>query len=133
MAQERKRDWRPVLRGRIYCSPGCKAGCTRKDYEAKRKQARAAAQQLGEGWKPQVWENMGWHWSLRHEQTGVEIHPVSGRRVIKRFWATTQHEETPQYTAEGASLRATLNELKKVMREERALLDRRLSLLVETT
>lgn len=55
-------SWKAVRRGATYCSPGCGAKCTWEKYQHAKRMARALAKRLGPGWKPEVWENMGWHW-----------------------------------------------------------------------
>jgi hypothetical protein len=44
---------------------------------------------MGKGWKPRVWENLGWHWSV---VKGVPIPPV---------WSAGFLEITPPYSFEG--------------------------------
>lgn len=52
----------PVRQGDRYCSPSCGGGCTWKEYQQAVRDADQLVKQLrGEGWKPVVWENLGWH------------------------------------------------------------------------
>lgn len=51
----------PVRKGAIYCSPRCGGNCKHKDYLLAVKTAAAMADELGPGWKPVVFENMGWY------------------------------------------------------------------------
>lgn len=55
--------WTPVLRGDTYCSPACGAGCTKAAHDAAQRKAKALARRMGPGFKPRVWENLGWHYS----------------------------------------------------------------------
>ena len=67
MAAE-KRDWKPVRRGAVYCSPACGGGldrgCSWEKFQRVTTAARRLACQMGNGWKPDVWENLGWHFSV---------------------------------------------------------------------
>lgn len=54
--------WVPVRKGDVYCSPRCGAGCTYAQFEQASEEARALAERLGDGFKPRVWENLGWHY-----------------------------------------------------------------------
>jgi hypothetical protein len=55
-------NWTPVLKGKTYCSPACGHGCTKSAYDQAVRDANALVKKLrGEGWKPEVWENSGWH------------------------------------------------------------------------
>lgn len=59
-----KRDWTPVRNGDAYCSPACGGGpvvCSIKRYEHAIDVANKVARDLGEGWKTDVFENLGWH------------------------------------------------------------------------
>lgn len=63
------KDWVPVRRGAVYCSPNCGGGCTWKAYQdAVRKANKLVKMLKGEGWKPRVWENCGWHF-MAHSGT----------------------------------------------------------------
>lgn len=66
--------------GGVYCSPRCGCRCKRVDYEFAVREAAALAERMGEGWKPHVWENGGWHfYAVKGESrfhSGIaEIHP----------------------------------------------------------
>ena len=59
-----KRDWTPVRNGDAYCSPACGGGpvvCSIKRYEHAHEVANKVARDLGAEWKPDVFENLGWH------------------------------------------------------------------------
>lgn len=62
-----ERDWTPVLRDGVYCSPACGGGrgiCDKSKYDAAQRDAEALAMRLGRGWKPYVYENLSWYWSV---------------------------------------------------------------------
>ena len=63
--------WTPVLRGDIYCSPGCGGGCKKSDYDKVVEQAGLVAAALGYGWEPYVYENLGWHYQVNKGQANV--------------------------------------------------------------
>ncbi len=58
--------WKPVRNGDIYCSPACGGDCTFVDFSLANANAQLLCNRLDEstrfkGWKPHVWENLGWH------------------------------------------------------------------------
>jgi len=55
-------SWIPVVRGAIYCSPACGHQCTKSAFDKATHDAEALVKKLGLGWKPRVWENLGWHY-----------------------------------------------------------------------
>ena len=62
MKQSKLSD-KPIRRGDVYCSSFCGGGCTLKSYQKAKKQAAALVKDLGKGWFPKVWENLGWHFA----------------------------------------------------------------------
>lgn len=79
-------SWEPVRRGPIYCSPACGARCSYAAYRAAVTQsarlARTLNTQLGPGWRPRVWENVGWHWAVLRGTVAVR------RTTGARYWAS---------------------------------------------
>lgn len=62
-----KRDWTPVLRDGVYCSPACGGGkgvCDKSKYDLAVKKSNELAKKMGDGWKPYVWENLGWFYKV---------------------------------------------------------------------
>lgn len=55
------RSWKPVAKGKTFCSPGCGHGCTKHEHRHVTREANQLARMMGPGWKPRVHENMGWH------------------------------------------------------------------------
>ena len=51
----------PVKDGKLYCSPACGNGCTYAAYLKAKDAAAKLCKQLGQKWKPRVWENLGWY------------------------------------------------------------------------
>jgi len=119
-----KRDWTPVRRGNIYCSPACGGGaatCTVARYRDAHEAAEETARDLGPGWKPVVMENLGWHASVVSPCGRVSIHiprrPRDGQYLAflgpKKLqpagkWA--EHGRTPREAIENV-LRAARRDL----------------------
>jgi hypothetical protein len=80
--KQRTPSWRPKANGTRYCAPACGRGCTRAEYDAAVANAAALVKRLrGTGWKPLVFENMGWHW--RAVSGPVQVYPTDGGT---KFW-----------------------------------------------
>lgn len=45
----------------IYCGDRCGRGCTLDEYESAVTAANKLVAALPEGFKPRIWENLGWH------------------------------------------------------------------------
>ena len=71
----RKLSWKPVSRGAVYCSPGCGRGCTYKEFIDANAAADELVELLGPGWKPRVWENMGWYYCAVSLDGHMKVHP----------------------------------------------------------
>lgn len=54
-------DWKPVLKGKTYCSPACGGGCTKRQYERMANTGEDICLKLGEGWGFKLHENLGWY------------------------------------------------------------------------
>lgn len=72
--------WRPKRNGVYFCSAGCGSHkfCLHADYLHVKKRAEELAASLGEGWKPKVWENLGWFGAVTKGR--AEIHLNDHRR-----------------------------------------------------
>lgn len=74
-----------------YCSPACGAGCSRAAFENAQDKSKVLAKVMGKGWKPVVWENMGWHWKVvkgpAHivPSIGVDKHYFTYFSSVKQF------------------------------------------------
>lgn len=78
-------SWVPRRRGEIYCSPACGRGCTWAEYQAALAEAEKAVAVIKKrgrlslvGVKVDVFENLGWHWALKHLHFG--LYPTNGGR-----------------------------------------------------
>jgi hypothetical protein len=65
--------WTPKLNGAIYCSPACGANCKKAEFDRATERAAALAARLGSGWRPQVWENLGWHFEVKKGAAAVSV------------------------------------------------------------
>jgi hypothetical protein len=79
-------QWNPVRKGAIYCSPACGFGCTWAQHEEAKERAELLAKRLGPGWKPEVHENMGWH--FKASKGKATMHPVGFIRAkaASTYW-----------------------------------------------
>jgi hypothetical protein len=74
-------SWTPVREGRTYCSPACGGDCTWLAYKNADFIAAGMVMALGEGWDPQVHENLGWHASaVKYRQGGCITVTAHGKR-----------------------------------------------------
>lgn len=83
-------SWKPVRRGSVYCAPACGGRCTYIAYLKASEKARKLAKRLGKGWKPHVWENLGWHYKVIFKTGTLSVHSdnsawleVEGRQWIE--------------------------------------------------
>lgn len=53
----------------------CGLGCTRVAHEDAIKRADDLCVLLGNGWEPQVWDNLGWHYCVNNDAAGICISP----------------------------------------------------------
>lgn len=55
-------------------------------YKTTKAQAQAGAaklvKMLGKGWKPRVWENLGWHYNAVSLDGRLKVHPPRSRRDV---------------------------------------------------
>jgi hypothetical protein len=77
MADRTKLSWTPQRRGETYCSPACGRGCTKTEYDAATKSAADLVARLGPGWKPRVFENLGWHSGVISPCGRIKVHTPS--------------------------------------------------------
>lgn len=116
-------SWKPVRKGLIYCAPACGSGCTRAEFDKATLSSAALAKRMGPRWKPEVWENLGWHWAVRSPCGRMKVHPVEWRGSVTYTaylgeagepggtWA--EHGLTPEAAVQ-ATLAAALNDAKKI-------------------
>lgn len=78
MANDQELSWEPVRRGGVYCSPACGNGCTWPEYQEATTAAEKLCGILGDGWKPRVWENLGWHYEAHSPDGRLKVSPLTG-------------------------------------------------------
>lgn len=83
-------SWKPVRRGRIYCAPACGMGCTVQAFRSVHRSANTLAKKMGKGWKPYVWENMGWHYSVVIDKCAVHPPHSQGQTYWASVYVATQ-------------------------------------------
>lgn len=114
--------WKPRLRGLIYCSPGCGGDCKRADYERAKENAAKLATLLGPGWKPSVWENLGWHFAAQHVSGNANVHPSYPAKLFNGPATAFLNFPGRQTLGKGptpqAALRAAIEELNRVLEEQ---------------
>lgn len=78
----RKLSWIPRRVLNRYCAPACGRGCTWSEYQNAVASADKLVKRLrGAGWKPLVFENLGWHWQA--VSGPVQVYPSGDGK----FWA----------------------------------------------
>jgi len=96
--EEYNDGWRPRhLPGGVYCSPRCGGSCKLSDYERAVNGSKALAERMGDGWRPEMWENLGWFWIVR--RGNLEIHPCSDGTYSAWFQGSKQfiaYGDTPE-------------------------------------
>lgn len=105
MRFKRKLSWKPRRRGEKYCAPACGRGCLKSEHDEALANAKRLAKLLGPGWKPTVWENLGWYYCAKFG--GTKVH---GGRGFKGFTAYIGDRDSPGGTwyAHGDSPREAL-------------------------
>ena len=112
-----KSNWKPVLRGRVYCSSACGGGCTKAAYDECVKKAKALAKRMGKGWKIRVNENLGWYWgifkgpSIDHHDGIIEITPSHG---LSSTTYTAWVQSLPQFIVSNKDPKIALSEAVKL-------------------
>jgi hypothetical protein len=87
----RKVSWTPRRRGNTYCSSACGHGCTWDEFQDAHRKAKELCERLkGSGWKPLVFENMGWHW--RAVSASIVVYPAHEEG---KFWCMIDNRIPP--------------------------------------
>lgn len=61
--------------GKLYCGAACGRGCTWAECQKAIIQANRLLKRLGKGWKPRVWENLGWHYEAVSRDDTMSVSP----------------------------------------------------------
>jgi hypothetical protein len=102
----RQLSGKPRRRGNTYCAPFCGHGCTIAEHAAAVRGGAALASRLGEGWKPRVWENLGWHYSATSPCGQVKVHPSKASGFMSFFGSPDS--SGGRWTATGRTPRAAV-------------------------
>ena len=70
-----------------YCAPWCGRGCTMEEHNLAHQEANALAENMGDGWTPRVWENLGWHYSVRSPCDRIRVHPHHHKGAVYSYCA----------------------------------------------
>jgi len=89
-------SWKARRSGPLYCAPACGGKCTWADYTRAKASAAALAKRLGRGWKPRVWENLGWHYEVLDpsKMLRVSCHKTTYTAILNGQWVS--HGKTPE-------------------------------------
>lgn len=77
--------WTPRLNGKMFCSPACGGKCKKADFDLATDGASALVSQLGRGWEPRVWENLGWHFEATKRGATVSVDDNAQYQASIRF------------------------------------------------
>jgi len=64
------------------CAKWCGRGCTEQEYQQAVSAGAKLAARLGKGWKPVIWENLGWHYQAVSPCRRLKVHPSHGKGYI---------------------------------------------------
>jgi hypothetical protein len=84
--------WTPKLNGAIFCSPACGFKCKKVDFDHAMESAATLANQLGNGWRPCVWENGGWYFEVKKGAATVSVDEAGEYTATIRFHFEDDHE-----------------------------------------
>lgn len=114
--------WTPILTGDVFCSPACGGKCTKAAYDRAVDAANALVAQLGHGWEPEVWENLGWHYAV--QRGVVRVHAYEGKYEV----VVNVEGEAATHT-EDADPRKAVEDAKDILTTRVARLNRSMSFL----
>ena len=117
-------SWKAKRRGKIYCAPACGAGCTVEQHRIAENAAAELVSELqrlgiGEGWKPLVWENLGWH---------ARAVDATGRMAVhcnrtKSYTALLGGLDGARWAEDGRTPRAALRNVLATARAQKQYID----------
>jgi len=95
-----------VRRGSIYCAPWCGANCTWAAFQEATKRGEALAKLLGDGWKPRVWENMGWFYEVTNGILEVKTNRRRGKTTYSAWCQSNPQVIGDYYSTPQAAIRS---------------------------
>lgn len=98
---------KPAVRnGDVYCAPWCGGGCTWKAFQKATRDAQMLCDELGDGWVPDVSENLGWHYKA---VCGVlEVSPTIWNGKVSSYTCFVQ--TNPQFIGDGKTAKRALQD-----------------------
>lgn len=122
-----KKFWKPIRKGDVFCSPGCGGGCLRKDYEFVVAKSKRLAVDLGPGWEPNVFENMGWYWTVENKKLHLSVYQNQNGKQTSAVLgdAFTGYGRTPEAAIRQAAMAAVpeYERLKAIVELAKTILD----------
>lgn len=122
-------SWKPVRKGLQYCSPACGHGCKLHEFKRATREADRLAKSMGAGWQPEVWENLGWHYSTNSKCGRLAVHANRDLGKGNQYSAYLRHKgsgggnfvglgSTPQAAVRDAVSQASaqIDKLKKLIK-----------------
>jgi hypothetical protein len=73
------------------CADWCGGGCTQEQYAQAVQAADKLVQQLGEGWRPEVYENLGWHFGAASPCDRVRVSVRKGDNYLALIGEAGSH------------------------------------------
>lgn len=113
--------WTPVRDGDVYCAPRCGLRCKWIWYENACASANDLCKALGEGWKPRVWENLGWYYTVsrgkftvsEHKHDGAVTFSCSFDSNAKQYYVTCASSAREAVAEAIAEARADIRQLER--------------------
>lgn len=115
-------SWKPKAVGRRYCAPACGRGCTKSEYNKTVALYKRLAKRLGDGWRSEIWENLGWHGNIISPCGRIKI---SQRRGIIGKASYDSYFGDPgdigaRWTASGSTLEKAIEAVTLVAKQDLA-------------
>lgn len=110
-----KLSWKPIKKGAIYCSSACGGRCTHSAFLSAQKQAKLTAKIVGKGFKPHVWENLGWYWKITSK---CECLSVSLYGNTFTAYLNTEPNSGGRWVSEGKTPQIAIKKVIKAARDE---------------
>ena len=99
--------YKPIRQGSIYCSPFCGRKCTWDEFQVAKQDAKKLTASLGKGWKSNVWENLGWHYSVISPCGRIKVHK---EHEYQDYFAFLGEPDSPggRWSADGKTAREAI-------------------------
>ena len=81
------------------------------------------AQELGEGWTEDVWENLGWHYNATSPSHTVQVYPTARSGYMALIHAPGERSGQPGLTGHGDTPRKAVEDTVTRTRKEIAKLE----------